>query len=216
MNNHLFVVTSIIFIDRNKTVFSPQERYTQTLETIKSIREKVPNSLIIIVESSPSNSPEITFPNVDVYKVSNPDYILQLPQSSGEAAMLLDFFESEKFKKIISENKIDYIHKLSGRYTLSGMFSLLNLHEDKPTFVKMYTGYADSKDGGECNTTLYNFPLKCLEFIKDRLRYTFECCKITSYMENIIMKDISDEYGNYINVIGVNGYVSRSGSYTCI
>jgi hypothetical protein len=75
--DNLFLVSSIIYLEKN-TIYSPQERYEQTLETIKSIYNKIPNAKIIILESSPINTPTIQFSNADLYRVSNPEYIFSL------------------------------------------------------------------------------------------------------------------------------------------
>ena len=54
----LFIVTSSIIPFKVGSAHSPQERFEQTLNTIKSIREKVPNSIIWITESSSVELPE--------------------------------------------------------------------------------------------------------------------------------------------------------------
>jgi hypothetical protein len=212
--DNLFLVTSIIYLEKN-TIYTPNERYEQTLQTIQCIYDKIPDAKIIILEASPSNTPKINFLNADIYRVSNPEYIFSLSKSSGDAAILLDFLESEYFKNLLNQNNISQIFKISGRYTLTNAFSLLNIHPDKPTFAKIYTGYANSIDGGECVTSLFSFPLKSLDFIKNRLSHCIEACKQTSYIENEIMKNIPDERAYYINIIGISGYIATNGSYNC-
>ena len=54
----LFIVTSSIVPFKVGSFHSPKERFEQTLDTIKSIREKVPNSIIWITESSSVELPE--------------------------------------------------------------------------------------------------------------------------------------------------------------
>ena len=54
----LFIVTSSIVPFKVGSFHSPQERFEQTLDTIKSIRERVPNSIIWITESSAVELPE--------------------------------------------------------------------------------------------------------------------------------------------------------------
>jgi hypothetical protein len=54
-----------------------------------------------------------------------------------------------------------------------------------------------------------------LDFIKNRLKHCIETCKQSSYIENEIMKNISDEVVHYINFIGISGNIAVDGSYNC-
>ena len=59
-NSILFLVTSVIHISKNvrvygnnsRSIFTDDERFAQTIHTLESIREKVPDGIIILLESS--------------------------------------------------------------------------------------------------------------------------------------------------------------------
>jgi len=54
--SYAFVVTSALC--PNTGVFTKEQRYEQTLNTIKSIRSKVSNSYILLSDSGPNPVPE--------------------------------------------------------------------------------------------------------------------------------------------------------------
>ena len=118
-----------------RSVYSVQQRYEQTLDTIKSL-EKIKNKKILFVELSdiPEYENEI-ISKVDFYKniyKENKDIIEGLHKGVGEALSILEGI------KDIDLSLYDNIYKMSGRYWLTDKFnySLWNndntmLYEDK-------------------------------------------------------------------------------------
>lgn len=49
---HLIVITSVIRPQNAPTIFSAEERYRQLIDSIKSVRGKIPDCLIIVLEGS--------------------------------------------------------------------------------------------------------------------------------------------------------------------
>ena len=77
--NNLVLITSVICIENKplsytnvRSVYSHEERFNQTQKTIQTIREKIPNSKILIVECSNLNE------DITRYLVKNSDYFLNL------------------------------------------------------------------------------------------------------------------------------------------
>src|SRR6056300_795193 len=98
--NDLVLITSVIntpnvplSYSKTKSVFSRKERFTQTKNTIVSIKDKIPNCKIIIVECSDLNTEEQEYLSI------NCDYILNLWE-----------------KKELHNNIFNYLYKISGQY----------------------------------------------------------------------------------------------------
>ncbi len=52
-NKHLFIVTSTL--NANMGVFDYETRIRQTVDTLRILREKVPEAIIVLTDSSPNN-----------------------------------------------------------------------------------------------------------------------------------------------------------------
>lgn len=145
---HCFMVSSAI----NTTIgeFSNEERLEQTLDTIKSIKTKVPDAVIIIVEcSSITLTPEqrnildincdmlVTYdsdPHVkDMYEKNIALGNWDIVKSYTEIYCFLGVFKLCLEKDYFSG--IDRIHKMSGRYILNDEFDA--------------TGYEDPEFSGK-------------------------------------------------------------------
>jgi hypothetical protein len=126
--NNVFIITSTI--NTNLGLISPENRFYQTLETIESIRQKVNNSIIILIDNSSFSLPESS------YKLLSEkcDYFIDIGQRSicrefnsqgikgaGESYMLLVGLDIIKQQNI----QCDKIFKISGRYKLSESFDIL-------------------------------------------------------------------------------------------
>jgi hypothetical protein len=128
------VITSVINTSNNplnyssvRSVFTPEERFDQTIVGIESVRKHIQNAYIVLVEASnidTDKSLKIT-EKVDLYLNFSNDYhfteIINGPNKSyGEAQLLLKFFLSDKFKEMNVKN----VYKLSGRYFLDDAFDI--------------------------------------------------------------------------------------------
>ena len=76
---NLVLITSVICIENTplsytniRSVYSHNERFEQTKKTIQTIREKIPNSKILIVECSKLND------DITNYLEKNSDYFINL------------------------------------------------------------------------------------------------------------------------------------------
>jgi hypothetical protein len=147
IQNNVFIITSTI--NTNLGLISPENRFYQTLETIESIRQKVNNSIIILIDNSSFSLSESS------YKLLSEkcDYFINIGQRSicrefnsqgikgaGESYMLLvglDIIEQQNIQ-------CDKIFKISGRYKLSESFDILKY--DTPS--KFYFKTRDKNEVG--------------------------------------------------------------------
>lgn len=158
---NLVVITSIIkppttplSYTNNRSIYSSDERFEQTKHTIQSIKEKIPNCKILLVECSNLDD------NQYQYLTTQCDYFINLidneicklkcysiSKALGEATMTMEAINYINLNNI----KYDYFFKISGRYYLSEMFDY-RLFDCSESVIKYIIGY----DGCICMNKLDN------------------------------------------------------------
>lgn len=136
MNKNLIIITSIINTHHSdlsyakRSVFTPHERFLQTLETIVSIKKYFENYYIVLIEAS-----ELLEEYENLFK-SNVDYYYNINNSKfkkyidgpykalGEISFYIEYFSSNHFL----ENKKNFnsISKISGRYSIISDYKIDN------------------------------------------------------------------------------------------
>ena len=159
--NICFLITSVIqtlstpLVYGPRSYYTPYSRYKQTLQTIYTIRNHVPDAYIYLVEGSrlDKNMEEMLESSVDRYvNLSELDYIENSVQSVlkgyGEAT------QTHYMMNYIIGNECSYVLKISGRYYLNDDFSLERLLRPKQiAFCK-----GKSADPPIVSTVLYAIP----------------------------------------------------------
>jgi len=206
----LFIINS--FIDAPGSVYTPDERYKQTLYTIQSIRNKIPEAQIIILEVSDI----MYFGDVETFKISAD--VAHLHKSTGEAIILTEFIESDRFREIVSTYEIKRIFKLSGRYFLNDNFYEHKYSTERITARKVDTLHDPNekqRDGEPdwCHvTSLFSFPPRDIGFLYERLKFVLQVDY--TYGSNIEHDLFYNIIGlNEIDVLGVSGNLAGSGKF---
>ena len=212
--NNLVLITSVICIENKplsytniRSVYSHEQRFEQTKKTIQIIREKIPNSKILLVECSNLNEEMIK------YLVENSDFFLNLyedekirnntiglSKSLGEGTMTLCAL------KFIIQNNIEFenLIKISGRYWLSEKFEYKNFNNND--IVIKYI--ENNKDN--VFTALYKLPksssVNFMTFLESRFNDMIHCIGY----ENLFAIFIKTENKQIkaLDQIGLEGYVS--------
>jgi len=138
---HCFVVTSAV--NSKFGVYSPAERLTQTLETVKSIRRHAPGAKIILMECAGTpltSDQELALDSaVDVFIDFTQDDDVQAIYQSNNWDIVKNTTEIMCFARVLEMchndgdfDGFDRVHKMSGRYLLNDDFDL-----------KIYEQYAD-------------------------------------------------------------------------
>lgn len=153
-DTELFVITSVInptvaplSYTVTRSVFTEQERFTQTIETIDSIKRKVPWAKIAFLECS-NISPDLerelkTQVNFYVNYYGNKkisDAVTSPYKGIGECYKLRKFLEVYPF------DNVKRLFKISGRYRLNDNFNHDNYDNNENNFKRISCGFA---------TTLY-------------------------------------------------------------
>lgn len=210
----LVLVTSIIntpnkqlSYSKIRSVFSRKERFEQTKKTIQSIKEKISNCKIILVECTDFNEEENNYfkDNCDyllnLWNDKNlHDYIFGISKSLGEGTMTI------KAIQYIQELNLEYnyLYKISGRYWLNDNFSLNSVEsnifkriDNNPNniFTALY-----KIDKESVNKLLY-FLVNNIENMKKCIGYEV---LIAHFVKNIDKK--------LIDIIGLSGFVTVCGS----
>jgi hypothetical protein len=201
-----------------RSVFTKQERFEQTKMTIESVRSRIPNNKIMVIECSPLTEEENQFflKNTDIfinlYDLPDKSYIEKIhshSKSMGEGTMTIYALE------YLLANNIEYdtLYKLSGRYKLTDQFSYGNYNNNNNTMVQYYCEK-------ECaSTILYKLPreqsVKWCAFLQNANHYFVNCYGYESIFA-MFLKDLEiQKEGLVINTrqMGVCGNISVCGGY---
>jgi hypothetical protein len=123
---NIILVTSVLRVVNDKTVFSVDQRKIQLLNTLKNIRDKIPNIYIVLLEGGYIDDYELSFFKKLTNYIHNID-ITHLKKSPGEATLLYSYLTSTHFKSLT----VNTISKISGRYYLNNHFDWNKLPLDK-------------------------------------------------------------------------------------
>jgi hypothetical protein len=199
-----------------RSVFTTNERFLQTVNTINCIKKMIENPIIVLVECS-----ELTEEQNNFF-LNNVSYLINLYNSNNRNKVYSEF-------KAIGEgtmtecglhiikliyNNIDYnIFKISGRYFLNNFFDFKIWNNNK-NIVKYIT-----KDNDSINTTFYKLTKNTSE---DLLNF-FEICDFKKY--NGYEELFYDFVSNFVKCkdetifmdenekIGIEGMISVNGVF---
>jgi hypothetical protein len=148
-NKNLVLITSKIIVSDNPLIYidkrssyTREQRFEQTIETIKSIRQYIPNSYIVIIDNSDLNNTEIIELKNIVDKLINitfdellNDYTDNSPYKGyGELMQQVTFYN--EFLKFVDTTKINHFFKISGRYLVNDEFDYKIYDNNENIFKK--------------------------------------------------------------------------------
>ena len=210
----LVLITSVIntpntplSYTNTRSVFSRQDRFEQTKKTIKSVREKLSNSKIIIVECSDFNEEENNYFKENCNYILNlwnkkelHNYIFGPSKSLGEGTMTIEAL------KYIKELNLEYqyLYKISGRYWLNENFKIENIQNN--IFKRI------NKNENNVFTALYKIDKKTVEklliFLINNIEEMKKCIGYEVLMSYFV-KNIDNQL---VDIIGLSGFVTVCGS----
>jgi hypothetical protein len=173
-----------------RSIYNSDERFNQTLESIKSAKTNIPNCKIILVEASPLTEEQQKIYSSLCYVVNISDIptVKQIVngnnKSLGEAITM--FYAME----FIMKNQIEYsiLFKLCSRNVFNEHFNINNFSSDKFSFRKFQNSY------GRCHYSsgFYTIPWS--------LRFVYLTALVNS-MLSMATKEILDMEGNlYVHI----------------
>lgn len=203
-----FIITSIIYSKQGtiqynspRTVFSPEDRALQTVETIKSIRAKVPGAKIILVESGmQENLPHELHKQADQYIYVGDKKLVRFAcdsqyKSLGEIMMLV--YALKRFTV-----SADFYFKISGRYYLDDQFIINDWKQG--LFLLQYI-----QEDYIC-TRLYGFRAEAFNTWKYALLKSIPLALAGYAVENTLAKYIPKKQVHRLERLGVTGIGASS------
>lgn len=231
---HAFVVTSAV--NSKFGVFSPDDRLAQTIDTITSIKSRIPDAKIFIMEccGTPVTDDQLlalarasdavinfsTDPDVQaMYDNDNWDVVKNGTEIMCFSRALTMLKESGQFAGI------DRIHKMSGRYVLNDMFDP-ETYEQHDIADKFIIGPKYKSQFSEAITTqpwqymarLWSWPISRLdETIKvyeDSLVFFAERLAAGGYVdiEHVLARFLNPAHVHEIQNLGVEGCIAPNGT----
>ena len=144
---NLVLITSVINTPKKplsysniRSIFTREERYEQTKKTVASVKEKIPNCKLMIVEYTDFTEEEKS------YFENECDYVLNLwerkelhPKIFGISKALGESTMTIQALKYIIENKFNYdnLFKICGRYWLNNEFDYNTYNNNNLVFKKI-------------------------------------------------------------------------------
>jgi hypothetical protein len=164
-NSDIFLITSVINTGNaawsytaTRSVFTPQERFEQTLETIESIRKYHGSARIFLAECS-DLSESMTQALTEKVEAFFQFYDDPAVRSACLQSEKKGYGEAQKTLKVVEyllANAIEFnrLFKISGRYYLNEQFNAAAFSSDAYTFHKVQSGTR--------STVLYSVPFPLL------------------------------------------------------
>jgi hypothetical protein len=198
-----FIITSVIYTKEGiiqynspRTIFTPEKRAEQTVQTVQSIRQYAPGAKIILVESGMKEDLPFDLAKiVDQYIYVGNDRLVRwgcdsIYKSLGEIMMLLRALGRFTIQA-------DFYFKISGRYYLNEEFDLSKWNQGDFVFQFIKENYI-------C-TRLYGFRATALNRWKKTLLNGILLTRIGYPIENILADYVPKKYVQRIIRLGVMG-----------
>jgi hypothetical protein len=226
MYDGIFFINHALSVNQ-LSVFSNEERFEQTLETLKSIDKYCPNNLKIIFDSSPNQVEDsylrtiADWNNTWFLDMGKHQYV-QMYSLNGYRSLaetysfmgVLGWFREQKFEA-------KRIYKLSGRYSLNDNFILDDpSYKDAFVFAEALESWMDDniKKTVEVHSLyrlrLWHMDYSLLDtFTKELPRIFEDCGQYNIDVEHSYYKHLHKYKVVEVPKIGVQGYIAPSGEY---
>lgn len=214
----IFLISSCLTPTQLK-FFGVEDRFLQTLETVKSARKYIPNSLCILIEGSVLNkqhSDELVKHFDYILDFSEDDKVLPYVKNTnnighGEQKLLekgIEFLQS----KILPISNTKYIFKLGARYNLNDNFNILNYDPNKYNF---YEEFDNGKSLQVYTTGLYSIPITHLDDFKKKLIniHNYLLTTPNSMIEKYFYDHIEKNNVNVLQTLGLEGRLNYNGHF---
>lgn len=199
----VFIVSSVIDYSTNplsysqiRSVFTPAQRAEQTVRTLQSIRAKVPDAKILLVEMGREHAPGNVQDLADKYVYIGRRQLVRNAvdgphKGYGEVVGLI---VANRYIRLLNP---DYCFKMSGRYQLNEHFQISDWDPHR-IMAKMGNGWL--------STTLYGFPINQYETWRRTLKNGIPFLQQGEAIENTMWRLLPGVQS--IDRLGVSGSVA--------
>ena len=194
-----------------RSVFSIQERFQQSMNTIKSIKQYIPNCFIVFSECSEiekSMMDEI-ISQLDLFINSKDNPVVRslvdCPYKGlGEITQLMYTFSI--IEQHIGFAPFSNIFKLSGRYSLNADFDFAKRYDNGKSIIKRI-------NSSSIYTVLYKVAKRDFQTFLTNLQKIRTLLYTGNSIEAVFLKAFPEENVIDIDILGVEGYVSVDGTF---
>jgi len=142
ISSKVIVSTNKFDYSSSRSIYTTEERYEQTLRTIDSIRQYIPNSYVILFDNSEFDEPQYSVLNekcdlflnvcndIDIYEYTN-NKIYKLYGELAQTAYVLKYIREN-----LGHLKFDNFFKISGRYWINESFNYSDYVNDNNIFKR--------------------------------------------------------------------------------
>jgi hypothetical protein len=221
-----FFISSALYPSIGSSIYNEEERFEQTLETIKSIDLFCDDNTKIIFDSSPKKPNEkyishlrktgILFfyfgddPEVNVYSQKDTKGISETLSFKS----CLNFYRKSRFES-------NRIYKISGRYQINENFILNeDSYKNKFVFLRAIDSHLPIHERIYNNNEkllsirLWHMDCNCLDIFYNKMNNIIEdCITYNIDVEHSYYKNLCDESIVQVNKIGVQGFCAPNGVY---
>jgi len=183
-----------------RSVYSPEQRFAQTIETIASVRRHLPHAHICLVECSPPDHKTETLAScVDHFINVFPDDLIRhgAHKALGEAKLVLAGIQYAK------QVGFDSVMKLTGRYVLTESFKSELWHGDR-----IQACVTNHYGGQSVHTFIYRCPFKKIGHLEHLLNWMLDTVDT-----ECVERRMWDQLGNEIDHVPHLGVLARWSSY---
>jgi hypothetical protein len=148
-NKNIILITSKIYVSSTKfsyshfrSLYTSEERFNQTLKTISTIKQNIPDYFIVLFDNSNFTEEEVLLlnENVDCFINITNNKTLNYFTNNCEYKYLADLYQQINsfyyFFKFIDQTKIKHFFKISGRYFLNKEFDFTIYNNNLNIFKK--------------------------------------------------------------------------------
>lgn len=226
MHDGIFFINHALNVSQ-LSVFNNQQRFEQTLETLKSIDKYCPNNVKIIFDNSPNQVDESYLKTIAEWNntwfldMGKHEYVQMYSmnglRSLAETYSFMGMLQWFKEQNIVGKR----IYKLSGRYTLNDNFVLNNTaYKNAFVFADALESWMDDhiKKTIEVHKLyrlrLWHMDYSLLDIFQSELPQIFDDCgKFNIDVEHSYYKNLHKYKVVEVPKIGVQGHIAPSGEY---
>ena len=145
ISSKIYTSSASFTYTEKRSIYTTEQRFRQTVETINSIRKHIPNSFIILFDNSSFDIKEFNLLNksVDVFINNQSDKNIQYHTNVNSTKLYGELAQTAFVVKYIEENlkhmKIQNFFKISGRYLINDTFDYSRYENTLNIFKKNAT-----------------------------------------------------------------------------
>jgi hypothetical protein len=220
----IFFIPSVIYLDPKNTgrsIFSSRERLEQTVKQVKSIKDKVPNSKIILLEMSELTLDDIEslVDTVDKIVLYTRDPIIQNYAHNDSNKNKAEVGVLQHITPFFKDKPFSHAFKFGGRYWLSDEFKIEDVITDK---IGFRINESAKWDNGQIVRTmlpeLYSISKSTFELFTHLLNY-MQWMMERYYLDNERLVLMMCEQNNChikLDRLNVCGYNATLGIFRCL